>query len=166
MPLSRLKNLLPDSVKGMYCVVQNTCNQTVTYRIDGGEATYLGEGELQNMKYDDLAVYVDLNLQVHPKAASTPGHCMYSMKIYPSEDFEDDYKTNTPIIYASVVAGTFVLIAITLIIYDRTVTKRNEKMIFQAAKTNAILSKFVPDDLRDRIMGFESRDVEESYRGV
>jgi len=150
-------NLLPDNVKGMYCLVQNTCNQTVTYRIDGGNATYLGEGELQPIEYDDMAVAVDLNLQENPKAKTTPGHCMYSMKVYPSKAFEDDYKTNTPVIYATVVAGTFVAIAVMLFIYDRTVTKRNEKMIFQAAKTNAILSKFVPDHLRDRIMGFADR---------
>ena len=71
-------NLLPGNVKGMICVIENTCNQTVTYRIDGKDALYLGEGDLHE-KYDDMAVFVDLNLQTHPDARSTPGHCMYSM---------------------------------------------------------------------------------------
>ncbi|CAB9530660.1 Guanylate cyclase [Seminavis robusta] len=160
-----MQNLLPDNVKGMYCVLQNTCNQTVTYRIDGGNATYLGDGELQPSEFDDMAVFVDLNLQTHPDARSTPGHCMYSMKIYPSKAFESDYKTNTPAIYSGVVAGTFALIAIALLLYDRTVTQRNEKMIFQAAKTNAILAKFVPDHLRGKIMGFDDGSIGGGRRG-
>ena len=28
-------NLLPDNVKGMICVIENTCDQIVSYRIDG-----------------------------------------------------------------------------------------------------------------------------------
>ena len=72
-------NLLPDNVKGMICVIRNTCNQTVTYRIDGKDAWYLGEGDLHPPEYEDMAVFVDLNLQTHPDARSTPGHCMYWM---------------------------------------------------------------------------------------
>ena len=162
-------NLLPDNVKGMYAVLKNTCNQTVTYRIDGADATYLGEGHLHNSDYDDMSVYVDLNLQVHPNASTTPGHCQYSMTIYPSIDFEQDYKTNTPAVYASVVAATFVVIAIMYCIYDISVTRRNEKMISQAAKTSAILTNLVPTNLRDKIMGFRggsSRDDDDDDMGV
>ena len=73
-------NLLPDNVRGMFCVLQNTCNQTVTYRIDGKDAWYLGEGDLHPTHYDDdMAVPVDLNVQQHPDAKSIPGHCIYSM---------------------------------------------------------------------------------------
>ncbi|CAB9516338.1 Receptor-type guanylate cyclase gcy [Seminavis robusta] len=144
-------NLLPSNVKGMITVISNTCNQTVTYRIDGADAWYLGEGDLHT-DYDDMGVYVDLNLQTHPDARSTPGHCMYSMTIYPSKAFEDDYKTSTPGIFAAVVAGTFLMVAVVYFIYDTTVQNRNEMMINNAAQSNAIVSSFVPDHLRDRIL--------------
>jgi len=72
-------NLLPDNVKGMICVIRNTCNQTVTYRIDGKDAWYLGEGDLHPTEFEDMGMFVDLNLQTHPDARSTPGHCMYWM---------------------------------------------------------------------------------------
>lgn len=154
-------NLLPDNVKGMFAVLKNTCNQTVTYRIDGADANYLGEGELQNKNYDDMALFVDLNLQVHPNASTTPGHCQYSMTIYPSQDFEHDYVTSTPAVYASIVAGTFVVIAVMYFIYDISVHRRNEKMISQAAQTSAILTNLVPANLRDKIMGFRGGSFKE-----
>lgn len=148
-------NLLPANVKGMYCIVQNTCNQTVTYRVDGADATYLGEGEIHNHDYDHMAFFVDLSTQENPDASITPGHCQYSMTIYPSKEFEDDYKTNAPVIFACVVAGTFLLIGFMYFLYDLSVTRRNEKMISNAVKTNAVLDTLVPARMRDRIMGFD-----------
>ena len=174
-------NLLPENVKGMICVIENTCNQTVSYRIDGKvsstmivhffllishhafvcdliqDALYLGEGDFHRSEYDEMAVHVDLNLQTHPLARSTPGHCMYSMNIYPSKAFEEDYKTNTPKIFAGVVAGTFLIVAAVYLMYDIMVQKRNEKMIENAAKSNAIVTSFIPDHLRDRIL--EDKEV-------
>ena len=49
-------------------------------------------------------------------------------------------------------AGTFLLVAAIYFIYDTMVQNRNEMMIVNAAKSNAIVSSFVPDHLRDRIM--------------
>lgn len=116
------------------------------------DALYLGEGDFHRPEYDDMAVFVDLNLQTHPLARSTPGHCMYSMKIYPSKAFEEDYKTKTPLIFALVVAVTFVMVAGVYMTYDIMVHKRNEKMIQNAARSNAIVTSFIPEHLRDRIM--------------
>ena len=75
-----------------------------------------------------------------------------TQKIYPTEEFEAEYKTNTPVIFACVVAGTFVVVALFFVVYDFMVLKRNEKMVANAAKSNAIVSSFVPDHLRDRLL--------------
>ena len=73
-----MRNLLPDNVKGMLCVVKNTCGQTVTYRIVGREAYYQGDSDLHE-HYDDMAVTVDLALNNSESFTAVPGHCMYSM---------------------------------------------------------------------------------------
>ena len=74
-----MRNLLPDNVKGMLCVVENSCDQTLSYFIDGKDALFQGMSDLHDHKYDELAVKVDLALHSHPEFLTTPGHCMYSM---------------------------------------------------------------------------------------
>ena len=72
--------------------------------------------------------------------------------IFPSAKFHDNYKTNTPTIYAAVVAFTFVLVAAVFFIYDLLVQYRNEKIVVTAARSNAIVSSMFPDAIRDRLL--------------
>ena len=72
--------------------------------------------------------------------------------IYPSLKFHDSYKTNTPTIFAAVVAFTFVLVALVFFIYDLLVQHRNEKIVVTAARSNAIVSSIFPDAIRDRLL--------------
>lgn len=52
-------------------------------------------------------------------------------------------------IYAVLVAFTFVVVAIVFVIYDILVQKRNEKIVVTAARSNAIVSSMFPDAIRD-----------------
>jgi hypothetical protein len=54
--------------------------------------------------------------------------------------------------FAVVVAGTFGMVALVFYIYDIFVQKRNENLVAKAAQSNEIVSSFVPDHLRERIM--------------
>jgi hypothetical protein len=72
-------DLLPEGVTGIVTVIRNTCNQSFTYEINGPEATYLGEGDLHETKYDDMETTVSFSFHTHPKFTSTQGHCQYSM---------------------------------------------------------------------------------------
>ncbi|CAB9520226.1 Receptor-type guanylate cyclase gcy [Seminavis robusta] len=153
-----LRNLLPDNVRGLLAVVSNTCNTTFSYFIEGKDAWFIGYEDAHEPKYNDMSLFVDLALDATPALYDRPGHCMYSMKIYPTQEFEDNYKTSTPIIFATVVASTFLLVFIVFLMYDRMVLKRNEKMISNAAKSNAIVTSIVPDHLRDRLLNRQDDD--------
>ena len=83
-----MQNLLPENVKGMLCVVENTCNQTESYMIDGHDAFYQGSEDLHDPKYNDLVVHVDLSLHEHPEAPSTPGHCLFTMVSFDSSKMQ------------------------------------------------------------------------------
>ena len=48
------------------------------------------------------------------------------------------YDSNTPEIFAAVVAATFVMVAVVFFVYDIFVQKRNNNLIQKAAQTNAI----------------------------
>jgi class 3 adenylate cyclase len=56
------------------------------------------------------------------------------------------------VIYAAVVAFTFVLVAAVFYIYDLLVQQRNEKIVVTAARSNAIVSSMFPDAIRDRLL--------------
>ncbi|CAB9521849.1 Receptor-type guanylate cyclase gcy [Seminavis robusta] len=157
-----MRNLLPSNVKGMLCVIQNTCNQTFSYMIEGKEAYYQGFEDNHDPSYDDMALQVPLTVIAHPEVVNTPGNCMYSMKIYPTKEFENDYKTSTPLIFAAVVAGTFVAVALVFFTYDYFVLKRNEIMISNAAQSSAIVSSIVPDHLKDRLLSHQQQINEQN----
>jgi hypothetical protein len=58
------------------------------------------------------------------------------------------------------VAGTFIMVFIVFTMYDYMVLKRNETMIANAAKSNAIVSSIVPDHLRDRLLHRQEEEKE------
>lgn len=74
-----MRDLLPSNVYGIICVIQNSCQQTYSYRIAGTEAFYLGEGDHHDPRYDHMRVDADLSLHTHPNFTTYPGHCTYSM---------------------------------------------------------------------------------------
>jgi hypothetical protein len=78
-----LRNLLPQSVKGIIAVIANDCNQTYTYDITGSDAFYIGEGDQHEPKYDSYKVVRELSVLKDPVAAKTvKGHCQYTMVCY------------------------------------------------------------------------------------
>lgn len=88
------------------------------------------------------------------------GHCVYSCFIYPSDELENVWHELTPLLFAVTAAGAFFLIAITFVMYDRYVIRRNQRMIGQAAKTNKLVANLFPSNVRDRIL-----DEEEAQKG-
>lgn len=135
-------------------------NQTYTYLIDGKDAFYIAEGDLHEEKYDAYEEIADLNLNYHPQVREVKGHCIYKMKIYPTEEFEKSYRSSVPILYACLTALTFSLLFAFFYIYNFMVQRRNLKMIDTAARSNAIVTSMFPDAVRDRLLG----DDEETSR--
>lgn len=59
-----IENILPEVWHDIYVVFENDCNQTFTYRVDGPDATYVGEGDLHDEKFDYLMVSMDIIFSV------------------------------------------------------------------------------------------------------
>jgi len=62
-------NLLPPNSHGVVCVVENSFNQTFAYQIDGAEATFLGDGDPHDHKYNHLEVSMDLIEYIQQRAS-------------------------------------------------------------------------------------------------
>jgi hypothetical protein len=90
--------------------------------------------------------YEDAELQ-----KNTYGSCVYSFRVVPSAEFEEVFDSNLPAAFAIVVAAIFLFMTITFLMYDRFVTRRNDKVMGAAVRSTAIVSSLFPSQVRDRL---------------
>jgi hypothetical protein len=69
----------------------------------------------------------------------------------PSAEFEEVFDSNLPAAFAIVVAAIFLFMTITFLMYDRFVTRRNDKVMGAAVRSTAIVSSLFPSQVRDRL---------------
>jgi hypothetical protein len=148
-----LTNLLPEGVNGLVCVLKNSCGQSYTYVLNGNDATFLGEGDFHDPRFNDTEVSIQLYDYLYPNRTSkVRGHCEYQLFVYASAEYQTSTESNTPVIFTSIVAVTFFLVVVTFIVYDIFVQRRNSKVEDAAVRSNVILSSLFPTTIRDRLI--------------
>jgi hypothetical protein len=160
------EDLLHEGADGLVCVMQDTCGDVFSYRIDGPHAEYLGVGDHHDSKYDSLEFAVPFAPFVDFSDAdddSLLAHCEYSLHIYPTQDLEDEYHTSKPAIFTSVVVLVFLFTTMIFMIYDFLVQRRQVKVHTAAVKSNAIVSSLFPAEIRDRL--FQQQNEEPNNKG-
>lgn len=143
-------------------VVENTCGQNFTYSVDT-EANHLslqGEGDLHDPKFTYSAVsssYTDYENIISvvstraPREGTQLSYCRYRFHVFATEAFEDEYLDSDPFIFAIITASIFVFTSIIFFLYDRSVARRQSKLMNSANRTNAIVSSLFPKNVRDRL---------------
>lgn len=143
-------NVLPTGTNAIV-VLGNTCGQVYTYQVDGFEAWFLGFGDLHDAKFDylgsPLAYFVEQNVSI----SLEQNGCTYSVRIYPSQELEDSYLTNAPIIYAVSLAAVFLLTSVLFVLYDYSVERRQTVVLNAALQSGAIVSSLFPEEVRQRL---------------
>ena len=139
-------NLLPEDIFGVFLVVKNTCNQTFSYIIDGGNVTFLGPYDAHDIEYDEFEVS-DMFTTFQSIA-----DCRYSFHLYPSDDFVNKYQTTEPFDNAIGVGIVFAICGVAFIIYDCLVTKRKNTLMAEATKTGVLVNSLFPENVRDRLL--------------
>lgn len=141
-------------------------DQTYTYRIDGKDAFFISNGDLHDEKYDKYLKTADLNVNNNPNIHDLEGHCIYQMRISPTSEFEDAYRSKVPLIYACLTAITFSLLITFFYVYDFMVRMRNLKMIDTAARSSAIVTSMFPEGVRDKLLGNDKPALGIDYSGA
>jgi len=153
-------NVLAPNVDGIIAVVSNECNQSFTYRITGATASLVGVGDEhdpnfnsmgQNRTFNDLfneqdqeiRRYLGVNLEQH--------YCPYTLAVYPSDDFKDDYVTDDALYYTIGVVAIFGFTILLFLGYDYIVSKRQQLVMKRAVQSRAIVSSLFPAAVRDRL---------------
>ncbi len=145
-------NVLPKSAGGIIVVVTNLF-QSFTFQIDGPKVHFLGRGDLHDSEYDHLEITNDFAAY-----EGTEGNLEYTLHIYPTDLFYEKHTTNRPLVYTLAVVFVFVLTAMSFILYDILVEKRQKKIMDTATKSSAIVNSLFPANVRDRLMA-EANDA-------
>jgi signal transduction histidine kinase/CheY-like chemotaxis protein len=159
-------NILPRSECGVICILENSFNQTMVYRIDGPDVTYLGEEDSHNSRYDYLEKLADINAyvesQARPETRSYTALPLnkefgkYTLRIYPSHDTEKQFYSNKPWVYSIVVASTFLFTSIVFVVFASVVERRQQivmqgvvKSAEKAATTEREVNEFLAHEVRN-----------------
>ena len=155
-----IRDILPESSKGVLVVVENPCSASFTYRLDGPVTTLLGRGDRHDRKYNYMELESTMNnlnsFRIRESTYSGPKlseeHCPFTFKIYPTEDTENEYKTSNPVIF-SIITVLICLVATALfLVYDRFQEKRQRVVMENAKRTDAVISSLFPAVIRKKLI--------------
>jgi len=152
-------NILPNHVKGIDVVLDDSCNKVYTFSIQGPNVTIMGEGDLHDRSFNSQKWSWDLTEEDTETFLVEDG-CDYTVNVYPTKELEDMYLTSKPMFYAVAVAIIFIFTALVFLAYDWAVQLRQNKVLNAATRTQAIVSSLFPKNVQERIF----RDVEEEVR--
>jgi class 3 adenylate cyclase len=148
-----LTDILTDEAEGIVCVLENSCSQSFTYRIDGKDATYIGQGDLHDPSYNGMMVETGFGAVVGNNNVdfSIHEHCYYNLRVYPSKETEDKYITFQPIMFALILVAVFVFTSFVFVTYDCLVQHRNSVVNTSAIQSSSVVSSLFPEQVRNRL---------------
>jgi hypothetical protein len=175
-----------DKAKGLMIVLQSVaCQQTYTYRMDGPEVTFVGEGDLHDTTYNDLFYEMTNGFEALGERGGGRGSgssgsslltplnfdfCPLSVRIYPSASTRDSYTSRKPGLYTMGVVFVFLFALVIFLCYDCIVERRQRKVLKTAVENRAIVASLFPEAIRDRLFNHANNESaanqEEQKTGV
>jgi signal transduction histidine kinase/CheY-like chemotaxis protein len=161
-------DILLHHAQGMICVIENSFGQVFSYRLDGPNVTYLGEGD-PSLEDSDNFIYENMMVThspQHPRPLEEQRSFTtmpldtefgeYKLKIYPTQDTYEVYKKNEPMVYTVIVASIFGLAAITFLMYDFSVQRLQKTLLakgLEQARYSAVaereLNEYLSHEVRN-----------------
>jgi class 3 adenylate cyclase len=158
------KDVLPPNTRGIICILENSRDQKITYRIDQ-HVTYLGKGDLHDPKYDRYKRTLDVGskaFNAESKSFLSVGidgtYCSYKLHIYPSQDNENAYSNDDAVILAVIIAAVSLFTSLIFVVYTIAVSRRQQVVMDRAVASSAIVSSLFPSQVRDQI--YRENDTE------
>jgi hypothetical protein len=133
---------------GVVGVIADNCGKNVTYQFNAEGSTFLGSGDLHDPTFDDFKQTLSLEFY----ETMYEGMCRHEMHVYPSATYRERYITKKPANSACIVAFSFVLMSVLILVYDFTVKQRQEKVLKSALRSSNLISSLFPATVRDRLL--------------
>eukprot|EP00538_Stauroneis_constricta_P012892 CAMPEP_0119571340 /NCGR_PEP_ID=MMETSP1352-20130426/44071_1 /TAXON_ID=265584 /ORGANISM="Stauroneis constricta, Strain CCMP1120" /LENGTH=1278 /DNA_ID=CAMNT_0007621019 /DNA_START=47 /DNA_END=3883 /DNA_ORIENTATION=- len=154
-----IRNLLPSGTRGIIVVTENPCAPSFTYKVSGPDVTYIGRGDHHDSKFNHMAIHGIVaqleSFRIHNSTYTGPHmaeeYCPYSFSIYPTNELEDEHITKDAILATVLTISIFLVTALTFLLYDFFVERRQKVVLSTAEKSNAVVSSLFPANVRDRL---------------
>ena len=156
-----LFNTLPAGLDGFVVDVFGSCGSDNTFMINGPEAFFIGHGDLHDERYEELAVRQEI--AAFARHGETADECIYTLTVYPSQAFEEEYYTGKPYIYSSVVLAMFIVTGLAFMAYDVLVQRQQRRLLSSAARAKKIVTSLFPEKVGERLI--EQAKLEEENEG-
>jgi hypothetical protein len=136
------------TMNGIVCVIVDNCGTSISFQFDSAGVTFLGHGDRHDPTFDEFKRTRPLESyeSVHE------GLCLHEIHVYPSATFQDNYITKKPGNSACIVALSFVLMSVLILVYDFAVKQRQEKVLKSALRSSNLISSLFPATVRDRLL--------------
>jgi hypothetical protein len=146
---------LISSTPSVYIVISNSCNQTMTFEIEGQRVSYLGDGDLHDPKYSFLVeenFFAGFGSSDFSRENSGSGNCVYYMSVYPTRQFEESQRSNKPLFMAVAILCVSLFIVLAFIAFDCLVSHRQNRLMKTATKQHALVSSLFPKSIQKQLM--------------
>lgn len=163
-----LKNVLPSNLNGIICVVENSYNDTFSYRVDGPDVTFLGNVDPYELyqEYEDIGLVEQATAYVQSRAkpetrsyTSVPLHDsygLYTLRVYPSRDTEVEFSSNLAVVFVLVVAVVFVVTVVNFGVFNLMVERRQRIVRNEALQSGALVNSLFPEKVQKRLYSRQS----------
>jgi len=118
----------------------------------------VGEGDYHDSNFNHTEVVVPLTKYRYNETKDVKDHCVYSFYLYSSTEYESASDTDLPYIFTVAVGVIFSAMALTFLVYDGFVRRRNNKVIGAATQSNEIINMLFPQQVRDRLFANRQQD--------
>ncbi|KAL3914585.1 MAG: hypothetical protein SGILL_006046, partial [Bacillariaceae sp.] len=150
-------------------VMRSDCgNKEFTYRILGNNATLISSSndvhETEQL-YEAMAhsapfaVYAADTVVVDTETGTGVGEedvictsTSFTMTVYPTSEYESNYKTDEPLFYTLVVLGIFIFTILAFFFFDCMVQRRQTSIMTTALRQNALVSSLFPKNIQKQLM--------------
>jgi hypothetical protein len=154
-----LTGILPATAHGIYVVINNTCGDEFSFKLHGGKAEFLDEGDLHEDGFEHLTLsFVFGQPLMEPITSPTytgrplyDDFCPYTFKVYPSKELESQYVTYRPIYLTIGACAIFVFTSFVFLAYDFFVERRQHKVLTSATRADAVVSSLFPKSVKERL---------------
>jgi hypothetical protein len=116
------------------------------------QATYVGEGDFHDVGYSHTEMIVPLSKYNNLETANRSGHCIYSIYLYSSSEFEASNEDNLAKSFTVAISIIFLGMGIAFCTYDNSVRRRNAKILNAAVRSNEIVSSIFPSHVTDKLL--------------
>jgi Adenylate and Guanylate cyclase catalytic domain len=165
---SYFENVLPEQANGIILVLENPCQGPFTYKVRGSQVEVIGKGDFHDSKFSKYKKTESFSNITKIRDGTEHGmnflnsYCPISIRIYPSEEYYNEYNSSLPIALTFTVLMVFVFTAIMFLVYDRLVERRQNLVLMKAVQSSAIVSSLFPQNVADRLLQQNDVNVGES----